>query len=358
MGGMAPAKGGNSADEHREQALDTIAEGVTLVDASGAITYANRSATEMFGLDRTLVVDRTYNDPRWRITKPCGSPMSEHELPFSRVMSEGTPIAGLEMAIEREDGTRVILSVNAAPTYGADGALTGMIASFRDVTELWRAQRLVEEQKEFLERQVRQRTRELERAKQEVIEKLALAAEYRDDDTGEHAERVAKLSAEIARELGLKDGIVDRLRKAALLHDVGKIAIPDAILLKQGKLTEAEFEVMKTHAVRGAELLAGSQSKVLVMATVIANYHHENWDGSGYLGVAGENIPLVARIVSVSDVYDALSSDRPYRAAWPRQEVLQEIRRQSGRKFDPTVVEAFLRVVDAAAGEARADEAA
>ncbi len=196
-----------------------------------------------------------------------------------------------------------------------------------------------------LAQRVRERTQELEDAQLETMERLAIAAEYRDDDTGEHAVRVGEMAALIALLLGRNDDEVAQIRRAAPLHDVGKIGISDAILLKPGRLTSEEFEVMKEHAAIGAKILSGSHSACLQMAEVIAYTHHERWDGAGYHGMAGDDIPLHGRIVAVADVYDALTSERPYKRAWSAGDALAEIEAQSGRQFDPAVVTAFLEVV-------------
>jgi putative two-component system response regulator len=194
-----------------------------------------------------------------------------------------------------------------------------------------------------LEGEVAERTRELAAAHAEALERLALAAEYRDDETSQHTQRVGDAAAQIAARLGLELDQVELLRGAAALHDVGKLGIPDAILLKPGRLTEHEYEVVKTHAALGERLLAGSVSPVLQMAAVIAGSHHERWDGKGYPeGLAGEAIPLVGRIVAVADVYDALTHDRPYKSLWPVERAIAEINRGAGSQFDPRVVEAFL----------------
>jgi putative two-component system response regulator len=139
---------------------------------------------------------------------------------------------------------------------------------------------------------------------------------------------------------------VSLIRRAAPLHDVGKIGIPDAILLKLGKLTPEEFELVKTHTTIGARILSGSHFAVLRLAEEIAFNHHERWDGHGYAGITGAAIPLAGRIVAVADVFDALTQKRPYKAAWPVGEAMAEIDRQRGRQFDPTLVDAFLRVVE------------
>ncbi len=198
-------------------------------------------------------------------------------------------------------------------------------------------------QNEVLDERVRERTRELEEARLEVLERLARAAEFRDDDTGQHTRRVGELSGRLARTLGLSAASAQLVRLASPLHDIGKIGIPDSILLKPGKLTPDEWEVMKNHTLIGAELLSGSSSSLLQMAERIALRHHERWDGGGYPdGLEGEAIPLEARIVAVVDVFDALRSARPYRPAWPLERVVAHVESQAGTHFDPRAVEAFL----------------
>jgi putative two-component system response regulator len=198
-------------------------------------------------------------------------------------------------------------------------------------------------QNRMLDERVRSRTRDLEEARIEILDRLALAAEFRDDDTGQHTLRVGITSARIAECLDEAPSQVELIRRAAPLHDVGKIGIPDAILLKPGKLTPAEWRIMQTHATVGTRILRGSQAPVLQMAEQIALCHHERWDGTGYpTGFGGPDIPLAARIVAVADVYDALTHDRPYKTAWPPMDAIAEIRRQSGIQFDPDIVNAFL----------------
>lgn len=207
-------------------------------------------------------------------------------------------------------------------------------------------QRLAE-QNRFLEERVRERTQQLEAAHLDVVARLARAAEYRDDDTGEHAKRVGETAARIAAEMGIDLGRVEIIRLAATLHDLGKIGIPDAILLKPGKLTEEEFEQVRKHTTIGAEVLHGSPCHFLQIAEPIAHYHHERWDGTGYpKGLRGEEIPLEARIVAVADVFDALCSTRPYKTAISPAQALAEIQRNAGTQFDPAVVAAFEKVVD------------
>jgi putative two-component system response regulator len=197
-----------------------------------------------------------------------------------------------------------------------------------------------------LEVLVAERTNQLEAAQREIVEKLALAAEYRDDETGMHTRRVGDLAAAISIHLGLPTSEVELIHLATPLHDIGKIAIPDRILLKPGKLTVEEYEEVKQHVSVGASILRGSRSPILQMAAVVALAHHERWDGSGYAGLAGESIPRVARIVAVADVYDALVNERPYKRAWRKEEAIAEMRSLRGSHFDPDVLDAFLDLID------------
>jgi response regulator RpfG family c-di-GMP phosphodiesterase len=217
------------------------------------------------------------------------------------------------------------------------------------------AQRQLANSARSLEEKVVERTFELDDARAETLQMLAAAVEYRDDETLEHTERVGVISAEIAARLGLRSLQVKRLREAAPLHDVGKIAIPDGILLKRGNLTPEEHQAMERHAALGARLLSRSSSPVLQMAAVIAATHHEWWDGSGYpSGLAGERIPIVGRVVAVADVFDALTHARPYKDAWSVNQAVARIKRASGIQFDPRVVDAFVAMHDDATADTRA----
>ena len=205
----------------------------------------------------------------------------------------------------------------------------------------------LQEHNRTLEDRVRERTAELERARLEILERLARAAEYRDDNTGEHTRRVGESAAAIARALDLDAEDVELIRRAAPLHDVGKIGIPDEILLSPRRLTDDEFDVMKTHTHIGADLLGNSESSLLQFAEQIALTHHEWWDGSGYpKGLEAEEIPLTGRIVAVADTFDALTHSRPYKDAWSVEKAWRELDEFAGRQFDPTVIEAFGGVLE------------
>jgi putative two-component system response regulator len=202
-----------------------------------------------------------------------------------------------------------------------------------------------------LQAEVVEKTRELNAAQQEILERLAQAVEFRDEKTGQHTHRVGDYAGRLAAALSLSEDQVELIRRAAPLHDVGKVGLPDAILLKPGPLTAEEFEIVKTHTVIGARLLSGSRSPLLQCAEVIALGHHERWDGSGYPhGLSGESIPLPARIVAVVDFFDALTHDRPYRSAWTDAEVLRSIEERSGTHFDPRVAAEFLNEFGRLAG--------
>jgi putative nucleotidyltransferase with HDIG domain len=218
----------------------------------------------------------------------------------------------------------------------------------RNLLELRRLQHDQHRYAAELEEGVRERTRHLEQARLEVLKRLALAAEFRDDDTGEHTIRVAHTSARLAEALGMSSVEVAEIALAAPLHDIGKIALPDTILLKAGPLTSDEYDQMKSHVQVGADILAGSSSELLHMAEQIASTHHERWDGTGYLqGLCGDEIPLVGRIVAVADVFDALTHRRPYKEPWPLDRAVAEVLASSGTHFDPDVVTAFASLAHA-----------
>src|SRR6476469_8908103 len=203
--------------------------------------------------------------------------------------------------------------------------------------------RQLESQNSVLETRVEERARELGEAQLEIVERLARAAELRDDATGRHTHRVGLLSALIADALGVGTRYVELIRRAGALHDIGKIGIPDSVLLKAGKLTPEEINIMRSHTIIGAHLLSGGQSELVRMAEKVAFCHHEKWKGGGYpQRLVGEKIPLEARIVALADFFDALSHPRPYRPAWPVEDVLDEVQRQSGNHFDPAIVATFI----------------
>ncbi len=197
---------------------------------------------------------------------------------------------------------------------------------------------------ETLEERIKERTRDLELAQLEVLQRLALAAEYRDDCTGQHAQRVGQLAAVLGRAIGMATEEVELLRLAAPLHDIGKIGIPDGILLKPSKLTTQEYSQIKRHTDIGRVILSGSNFPILQMAERIALYHHERWDGGGYYGLAGDKIPVEARIVSIADVYDVVTHERPYKEAQSPAAALELLQEESGKQFDPNLVQVVMEL--------------
>jgi putative two-component system response regulator len=238
----------------------------------------------------------------------------------------------------------------------ANGANDILVKPFDAVEVLLRVQNLleikrlnqqIERHSEELEVLVGIRTAELEHTRLEVLERLAIAAEFRDDDTRDHTRRVGHSAALIAQAMGFTPFEVDTIRRASPLHDLGKIGIPDSVLLKPGRLTEEEFAIMKSHAKIGAEILEGSEYHLLEVAKEIAIAHHERFDGTGYPnGLKGEQIPAVARIVSVCDVFDALTHERCYKPAWPVEDAVAEITKCRGTQFDPEVVDVFVHLYE------------
>jgi len=188
---------------------------------------------------------------------------------------------------------------------------------------------------------------ELQGAYLDTIHRLVLAAEHKDEDTGDHIVRMSRYSVLLAEKLGLPPDEVQNIRYAAPMHDVGKIGTPDHILLKSGKLSDEEFELMKMHTTIGAKILGNSKAKILQVAEQIALSHHEKWNGKGYpRGLSGENIPLVGRIVALADTFDALTSKRPYKEPYPVAIALEIIKKERGQHFDPDVVDVFLENID------------
>jgi len=188
---------------------------------------------------------------------------------------------------------------------------------------------------------------ELQESYLDTIHRLVMAAEYKDETTGDHIIRMSSYSALIAEKVGLPAEAVQNIQYAAPMHDIGKIGIPDNILMKPGKLTDEEFDFMKTHTTIGATILADSKAEVLQLAKQIALSHHEKWNGRGYpQGLAGDTIPLAARIVGLADVFDALTSKRPYKDPFPVEVALDIIKKERGQDFDPDVVDVFFENLD------------
>lgn len=221
-----------------------------------------------------------------------------------------------------------------------------LVMRVRNLLEVHQAHRLVHNQKTVLEEMVHHRTQELNQSRLEVVRRLGRAAEYRDNETGLHIIRMSRYAALMAASLGWSDADCELLLHASPMHDIGKIGIPDHILLKPGKFEPDEWEVMKRHAQMGADILSDGDSVLMQLARDIALTHHEKWDGSGYPnGLAGTDIPQAGRIVAAADVFDALTSSRPYKKAWPVEDAVRLLQEQSGRHFDPEIISHFLALL-------------
>ncbi|MFL5884501.1 MAG: CHASE2 domain-containing protein [Thermoleophilaceae bacterium] len=226
------------------------------------------------------------------------------------------------------------------------GTVGGVVASFLGEH---RDRRILSRYGALLERTVEERTARLHESQIEIVRRLAEASESRDPETGEHIERISEMCRRLASAAGVADEEAELIGYASTLHDLGKIAIPDRILLKPDKLDPDEWEIMKTHAAIGSSMLSGSHSELVQLAEAIALTHHERWDGTGYpTGLRGDEIPLPGRICAICDVYDALRSKRPYKGAWSLDDTLEEIARCSGTQFDPRLVDVFLEMVRSA----------
>jgi putative two-component system response regulator len=218
----------------------------------------------------------------------------------------------------------------------------------RNLLDAQLAHRLLHDQSKLLEKLVHERTAELQRTRLQVVQRLGMAAEYRDEETGNHILRMSYISAMLARAVGWSEADCELMLHASPMHDIGKIGIPDAILLKAGTFESHEWSIMKTHVNIGAKLLDGDDSDLMRMAREIALSHHEKWDGSGYPGgLAGEAIPQSGRIAAMADVFDALTSGRPYKKPWPIEDAVNHLKANRGKHFDPALVDIFVRELPA-----------
>lgn len=218
-----------------------------------------------------------------------------------------------------------------------------VLTRIRNMIEARLLHNQVRDQNQILEERVRERTQELEATRLEVVKRLGVAANYKDNETGLHVVRMAKIARVLAKAVGFGDEDADLLERAAPMHDIGKIGIPDKVLLKPGKLDDDERAIINGHAMIGAEILGEHEWPLMHLARQVALTHHEKWDGSGYpMKLKGEDIPLSGRICAIADVFDALTSDRPYKTGWHFDDALNFIQEQSGKHFDPGLVEKFI----------------
>ncbi|ADV65999.1 HD domain-containing phosphohydrolase [Deinococcus maricopensis] len=318
--------------------VDSVPESIYVKDLERRYVMINAAGAAQIGQPMDAILGRTNEDLFPRDAATAARTRDDHVLRSGAVLT-------YELTDQLGNGAQRTHWFTKVPTRDAAGGITGLVGVAIDITERQAAEAIIRAHNAQL-------TERVEAAQLEILHRLARAAEYRDDDTGEHMGRVALTAAGLARELGLSEAAVRLIEQTAPLHDVGKIGVSDGILLKPGRLTPEEFEIVKSHATIGANILAGGHSPAVRMAEVIARTHHERWDGSGYPhGLAGEAIPIEGRIVAVADVLDALTSERPYKRAWSFEAALAEIRAQAGQHFDPQVVAALERLTSRTAAD-------
>ena len=306
--------------------VEALNEGVLMRDRDGSVVTSNRSASRILGLSTEAIADGTAERPPLSFIHEDGSPFLASDQPTVVSIRTGEPQTGVIMGFINDDGSIRWISVNSSPLASSgEQQPYAAVASFTDITEF------------------RGALLELQAGRRDDLKRLALVGEYRDDDTNQHTERVAHTAELLAVKLGLDSDLIVTIHSAAALHDLGKIGIPDRILLKPGKLTAEEFELMKTHTAIGGRILGESDVPTLKMATEIAVSHHEHWDGTGYpSGLQGEEIPLTGRIIAVADAFDAMTHARPYKGAFSVEHAVVEIQRCRGTQFDPRIVDVFM----------------
>ena len=325
--------------------LDALHVGAVLIDRQGRINYANARLAAVIGWSRDQLLDQS-------VKELCRRPTATYQGRADNI--DFYQPQEIELELRHADGGKVPVIASGRPLGDDPPAADFRLVTFTEIsfqkeayshvanlsdTILEQALEL-KQHSQVLERRVRQRTADLLEANMEAIHMLAVASEIRDADTGAHVLRIQHYAQSISEEFGLDDSESECIGYSAVTHDVGKIHIPDQIIKKPGPLTDEERAIVQTHAVAGETIL--SRQPFFATARQIARSHHENWDGSGYPDhLAGDAIPLPARIVHLVDVFDALSSDRVYKSAWPVEQAAHAIQSDAGKQFDPELIGAF-----------------
>jgi len=325
-----------------ESQLDRLAAGATMrsVQAGAPLFLEGDPGSSLFILTKGLVKIVRASDPSTTLTT------IHPEGVFGELaVLNSAPRSASALAIDHSELVEIDKSALDALFDDDPQAARRMLGSLANSLTLAREEVVFHNR--VLDDKVRERTAELRETQLEIIRRLGQAAEFRDDDTGLHITRMSRFSARLAMQAGIGIKECELLLHAAPMHDIGKIGIPDSILLKPGKLEDEEFDIMKTHTTIGAELLSGSNSQVMELARVIALSHHEKYNGRGYPnGVAGEDIPFLARVCAICDVFDALTSERPYKKAWTPEDAFGLLQKEAGEHFDPKLVDAFMQIED------------
>lgn len=315
----------------RDAIFEALADPMVILDEHNHVADINAAMLAL--LDKT---------PAEVLGKPAKSVFENFPIPIRMYLQ--TSYARAEAVFEI-NSRQIHYELTIWPVFNAKREMMGRIHICHDITALKELEGELRKLNAGLEERVKKRTHELAEAYESMLEGLALALELRDKETEGHSRRVAGNALKIAARMGVKGQGLEDIRSGAILHDIGKISIPDEILHKPGKLTPQERAIVDEHPVTAYKLL--SRIPFLSKAVEIPYSHHEKWDGSGYpQGLAGEAIPLSARIFAVADVWDALSYDRPYNKAWSRAQIIEYLKEQSGRHFDPAVVKVFLAMTE------------
>lgn len=306
------------------QYKDAVDEGaiVSKTDPKGIITYVNDEFCKISGYDRSELLGKPHNMVR------CREVSSLFFKEMWKDLQDKKTWKGV-VKNRAKDGSQYIVQATIKPILDSEGRISEYIAIRQDITQTYNLQ------KEIIETQ------------RVMLERMGEVAESRSKETGHHVKRVAEYSALLARLYGLDHKKIELLRMASPMHDIGKIAIPDEILLKPGKLTPQEFEVMKTHAEKGYYVFKNSKRELLKTAAIVAHQHHERWDGKGYpQKLKGDNIHIYGRITAIADVFDALGSDRVYKKAWDDEKIFKLLQDEKGKQFDPILIEIFFKNLD------------
>jgi PAS domain S-box-containing protein len=305
-----------------EKAINTSAP-LSRMSIDGEITYVNKAFVSLLKYPRDTLVGRNFFD-----VFDEGSTIHIVRSSIEKIKRSKKPQKGIHI-LKDINGEDRYLNSSLVPILDINGKIIELMAIYSDITEVVNL------------------NKEIEDTQKEIIQKMGVIGESRSKETGEHVKRVAEISAIIAREIGLDANRVELIKSASPMHDIGKIGIPDSILLKPSRLTPEEFDVIKTHSTLGYEMLKGSSRELLKTAAIIAYEHHERWDGKGYpRGLEGENIHIYGRITAIADVFDALGNDRCYKKAWPLDKILSLLREERGKQFDPKVVDVFFENLD------------
>ena len=307
------------------QYKEAVDEGaiVSKTDTQGIITYVNDEFCRISGYSREELLNKPHN-----IVRHTDMPKDAFKEMW-QILKDKKSWSGI-VKNRSKNGETYVEKALIKPIVNSSGKIVEYIAIRQDITEMYRLQNEIVETQE------------------EIIENLGELAECRSKETGYHVRRVAEYSALLARLHKLPLDDIEMIKMASPMHDIGKIAIPDNILLKPGKLNEDEFEIMKTHTEIGYGVFKNSKRELLKASAIISHEHHERWDGKGYpRGIKGQNIHIYGRITAIADVFDALGSDRVYKEAWPLERILELFRNEAGKQFDPHLVKLFLENLDA-----------